>query len=127
MACPVTQWQILAKDPERAAAFYSDVFGWRVDSDNPMGYREVDTGTSAGIQGGIWPSPPEGHNFVQLFVEVDSVPDYVERVERTGGRTIIPPQTLPGGEVIAIMHDPLGIAFGLRSPAPADARNLAEI
>lgn len=34
MGCPVVQWQILAKDPERASAFYTEVFGWRVNSDN---------------------------------------------------------------------------------------------
>jgi predicted enzyme related to lactoylglutathione lyase len=115
MGCPVTQWQILAKDPERTAAFYSELFGWTIQSDNPLGYRVVDTGSANGIQGGIWPSPPEGHNFVQLFIEVDDVSGYVERVEQSGGRTIIPPQTLPGGAVMAIMHDPLGIAFGLVS------------
>lgn len=41
--------------------------------------------------------------------------EYAQRVERTGGRTIIPPQTLPGGDVMAVMHDPLGIPFGLLS------------
>jgi predicted enzyme related to lactoylglutathione lyase len=113
MGCPVTEWQILAKDPERAAAFYAELFGWKVNSDNPLGYRAVDTGSSDGIQGGIWPSPPEGHNFVQLFVKVDGVAECVERVEKLGGRTIIPPQTLPDGALMAIVHDPLGIPFGL--------------
>jgi predicted enzyme related to lactoylglutathione lyase len=117
----VTEWQILAKDPERAAAFYTEVFGWTVNSDNPLGYRAVDTGSSVGIQGGIWPSPPEGHNFVQLFVRVEGVVGFVERVEKLGGRTIIPPQTLPDGAVMAIMHDPLGIPFGLVSRATADS------
>jgi len=115
MGCPVTQWQMLAKDPERAAAFYTNLFGWTVNSDNPLGYRAIDTGSANGIQGGIWPSPGDGHNFVQLFIEVDSVAGYVERVEELGGRTIIPPQTLPEGAVMAIMHDPLGIPFGLVS------------
>lgn len=79
MSCPVTQWQILAKDPEGASAFYSGLFGWRINSDNPLGYRMIDTGSAEGIQGGIWPSPPEGHNFVQLFIQVESVADYVSR------------------------------------------------
>ena len=78
----------------------------------------MDTGSAAGIQGGIWPSPPEGHNFVQLFIQVDSVGRYAEQVERLGGRTIVPPQTLPDGGVLAIMHDPLGIPFGLITPGP---------
>jgi predicted enzyme related to lactoylglutathione lyase len=115
MACPVMQWQILAKDPEGASAFYAGLFGWRVNSDNPLGYRVVDTGSTDGIHGGIWPSPAEGHNFVQLFIQVDSVTDYVQKAERLGARAIIPPQTLPEGGVLAIMQDPQGIPFGLMS------------
>jgi predicted enzyme related to lactoylglutathione lyase len=86
-----------------------------VDSGNPLGYRTVDTGTREGIAGGIWPSPPEGHNFVQLFIQVDSVPAFLEKAERMGTRAIIPPQALPGGEVLAIVQDPQGISFGLMS------------
>jgi predicted enzyme related to lactoylglutathione lyase len=113
MSCPVLQWQILAKDPERASAFYGELFGWKVDSDNPLGYRRVDTGSAEGIPGGIWPSPPEGQSFVQLFIRVDSVEDSVARAERLGGRTILPPQRLPEGDVLAILLDPEGISFGL--------------
>jgi predicted enzyme related to lactoylglutathione lyase len=98
------------------------VFGWEVTTDNPLGYREVNTGSSEGIQGGIWPSPPEGHDFVQLFIRVDSVPDYVTRAERQGARVIIPPQVLPDGAQLAIMHDPQGIAFGLMSAAQVPQR-----
>jgi predicted enzyme related to lactoylglutathione lyase len=113
------QWQILARDPEAASGFYGSLFGWRVDSDNPLGYRVVNTGSNEGIQGGIWPAPPEGHGFVQLFVQVDSVPAYVEQAEEMGARTIVPPQTLPDGQVLAIVQDPQGIPFGLMSPRVA--------
>ena len=41
------------------------------------------------------------------------MPDYVGRAEKLGARVIIPPQMLPGGDVLAIMHDPQGIPFGL--------------
>ncbi len=118
MGCPVVQWQMLVKDPEAQSAFYGSLFGWQVNSDNPLGYRVVDTGSLDGIQGGIWPSPPEGHNFVQLFIRVASVSEYAARAEQLGARVIMPPQTLPQGEVLAILQDPQGIAFGLMSAAP---------
>jgi predicted enzyme related to lactoylglutathione lyase len=113
MGCPVTQWQILAKDPDATAAFYTSLFDWRVSSDNPLGYRRIDTGSSDGIAGGIWPSPPEGHGFVQLFVRVESVADHVARAERLGARVIVPPQHLPEGDVLAILQDPQGLPFGM--------------
>ena len=97
------------------SAFYGSLFGWQVSSDNPLGYRVVDTQSPGGIPGGFWPSPPEGHNLVQLFIRVDSVPDYVGRAERLGARTIIAPQTLPEGDVLAILLDPQGLPFGIMS------------
>ena len=113
MPCPVVQWQILAKDPEGASAFYSSLFGWSVSNDNPLGYRIVTTGAPKGIDGGIWPSPPDGHNFVSAFHSSRVGARLRRRAEQLGARVIIPPQTLPGGDVLAIMHDPQGIPFGL--------------
>lgn len=113
MANAVTRWQILSREPEACAAFYSSVFGWTIDANNALGVREVKTGSDTGIDGGIWPSPPEGHAFVQLFVEVADIDATVAKVIAHRGRTIIPPQLLPDGDRIAIMHDAEGIPFGL--------------
>ena len=52
MGRPVTQWQILAKDPERLADFYGRLFAWKVSADNPLGYRQADTGSTKGIPRG---------------------------------------------------------------------------
>jgi predicted enzyme related to lactoylglutathione lyase len=112
VGCPVLEWQMLAKDPEAAASFYSRVFGWTIDTNNALGYRRVTTG-AGGANGGIWPAPPDGHNLVQLFIGVDSVPDYFSRAAQMGATTIVPPQKLPDGDELAIMLDPSGVPFGL--------------
>jgi len=113
MGSPVVEWQILAKDPDKTAAFYTRLFGWRVDANNPLNYRRVLTNAGRGIDGGIWPSPPQGHAFVQLFVEVDDVSAYVKRGQDLGARVIIPPQQLPGGDEMAVMADTEGLPFAL--------------
>lgn len=115
MGCPVVEFQMLSKDPEAAASFYGDLFGWTFDSNNPLGYRRISTGAADGIGGGIWPAPPDGHNLVQLFVRVDSVPAYHDRAVRMGAGTIVPPQKLPDGDELAILLDPSGVPFGLLS------------
>ena len=117
MASPVTQWQILAKDPDKLSGFYSRLFGWKISADNPLGYRTADTGTQTGIPGGFWPSGPEGHSFVQLFVQVEDVPGTIARLTELGGGVIVPHQVLPGGDEMAIVRDPEGIPFGLTKPA----------
>jgi predicted enzyme related to lactoylglutathione lyase len=114
---PVMQWQIVSKQPEAHAGFYSAVFGWNVRSDNPMGYLIASTGSERGISGGFWPAPPEASAFVQLFMEVGDVTATIELVTRHGGSVLIPPQTLPEGDQMAILRDPVGITFGVVAKA----------
>jgi predicted enzyme related to lactoylglutathione lyase len=114
MPNPVTHWQILTKQPEQLEQFYSTLFGWKISGDNPMGYKMVDTDSGEGIGGGLWPiGPNEGHGMVQLFVTVTDVPEYLESAEGLGGKVVIPHQVLPGGDEMAVLLDPDGIAFGL--------------
>jgi predicted enzyme related to lactoylglutathione lyase len=116
---PVVRWQMVAKEPEAVTRFYASMFGWKVQTNNALGYREVDTQNQRGINGGVWPSPPEGHNLVQLFVEVDDVGAYVEKATRLGARVIVPASELPDGDAMAIVLDPAGLSFGLYRPRQA--------
>src|SRR6185436_8643568 len=98
MSHPVVQFQILAKSPDETAAFYGRLFGWKIDADNALGYRRIDTGSEQGIQGGIWPAPPQAPNLVQLFVAVADVPAAVSRATQLGAKVVIPPTLLPDGD-----------------------------
>jgi predicted enzyme related to lactoylglutathione lyase len=113
MSNPVMQFQILSRTPEDTARFYQSLFGWTVNADNPLGYREINTGSKEGIQGGIWPAPPQASTFVQLFVAVEDVKVSVTKAEGMGAKVIIPPTTLPDGSQLAVMHDPQGMSFGM--------------
>ena len=73
MPNPVFQFQILSKFPDETAAFYTETFGWSVDSNNLMNYRRIDTRTPEGIHGDIWPAPPDAPSFVQLFVAAEDL------------------------------------------------------
>jgi hypothetical protein len=113
MSHAVTQFQIISSHPEAVAAFYGELFGWKIDTGNPLGYRRIDTGSHNGIQGGIWPAPPQAGTFAQLFIAVEDVKGAVLRAERLGARVVIPPTMLPEGEEIAVLHDPQGMPFGI--------------
>ena len=113
MGNPVMRWQILSKDPDKAAEFYTKLFDWSVNADNALGYRMIETGSERGIQGGIWPSPPEGHSFVQLYMEVDDVAESVAKATGLGASVIVPHQKLPDGDELAIVRDPEGIPFAM--------------
>ena len=113
MGCAVMRFQIISKEPEQTAKFYSDLFGWKIDANNPMGYRRIDTGTEEGIQGGIWPAPPQAPLFVQLFIAVNDVAAFIHKAQQLGGQVLIPQTTLPEGDEVAVMHDPQGMSFAL--------------
>jgi uncharacterized protein len=113
MGNPVVQFQILSTAPDETAQFYSTLFGWTVNADNPLGYREISTGVREGIQGGIWPAPSQSPNFVQLFIAVDDVRVFSEAAQNAGAKVIIPPTGLPDGGEVAVFHDPQGMSFGI--------------
>jgi predicted enzyme related to lactoylglutathione lyase len=112
MSNPVVQWQIVATNPDAVAAFYRDLFGWQITTHNALGYREVSSG-NGGTPGGIWPAPPEGHSFVQLFIAVTVVEQTVQQALKLGAAVIVPPASLPDGDTIAIVADPNGMTFGV--------------
>jgi hypothetical protein len=113
MPNPVTQFQILSKSPDETAQFYGDLFGWTMDSNNPLGYRQIQTGSAEGIQGGIWPGPPQAPAFVQLFITVDDVTASVTKAQSLGARVLIPATVLPEGDEMAVLHDPQGMSFAV--------------
>jgi|HubBroStandDraft_5_1064220.scaffolds.fasta_scaffold390552_2 predicted enzyme related to lactoylglutathione lyase len=111
MGGAVMHWQMLSKDPERIASFYAALFGWKVSARNGMGYRTIETG--GGVNGGLWPVPPEAPEGVQIYVQVPDIDRALERLVELGGTVVMPKQVLPDGDAMALALDPLGRSFGL--------------
>jgi uncharacterized protein len=112
MSAPIVQWQIVTSKPDAAAAFYRDLFGWKITTQNAMGYRQVDTGEGS-LNGGLWPAPPDTPGMVQLFIGVPDVERAVGDAIRLGAKVIVPVTTLPDGDVMAVLLDPAGVSFGI--------------
>jgi uncharacterized protein len=110
-------FEILAKDPEKVAAFYTDVFGWKIEKWNgPMDYWMVNTGPmdAPGISGGITtrvqPQP------VINTVTVDSIDEALKKVAAAGGKKVSGPDEIPGVGLFAYCADVEGILFGILQP-----------
>lgn len=113
MGQPVVHWEITARHATRLESFYSDLFDWSIRSGSPIRYREVDTGTKDGIQGGIAETDGSWPNGALFYVRVDDVRAYLSRAEQLGAATLLPPTQVNGDSTIAIFRDPEGIAVGL--------------
>ncbi|HVF40433.1 MAG TPA: VOC family protein [Gemmatimonadaceae bacterium] len=116
MPNPVVRWQIISPKPGATASFYQKLFDWSLSKDNALGYRELKAGEN-GMDGGVWPGPPEERPFAQIFIEVPSVDEYIERATALGAAVLVPASVLPDGDVMAVLKDPVGLPFAICSKA----------
>ncbi len=112
MAQKVVHFEIIGKDGKKLQDFYSQLFGWKVDANNPMNYGMV-SGDEAGVGGGIASGMDGGDGHVTVYVEVDDLAAALKKVESLGGKTVMPPMAVPGGPEIAQFSDPEGHMIGL--------------
>ena len=114
----VTHFDIHADDPKRAARFYSDLFGWKIEKwQGPVDYWLVTTGPEdePGIDGGLMVRTDPGAGTWNT-VEVSSVDDAVSKAVQAGGSVVIPKQAIPGVGYQAYCRDTEGNVFGLHEP-----------
>lgn len=109
MAGKVSHFEVLGRDGKRLQDFYASLFDWSVDASNPMQYGLVSPEQS-GIGGGIaGQSAPR----VTFYVEAADLATALAKVEKLGGKTVMPPHDVPGGPTIAHFADPEGNVIGL--------------
>ena len=113
MGAPVVHFEIVGGKGSQLETFYRDLFGWKIDSNNPMKYGIVETGGGpGGINGGVGPAN-DGSKRVSVYARVEDLQAALDRVERLGGKTVLPPTEVPGGPKLAMFADPAGNITGL--------------
>jgi predicted enzyme related to lactoylglutathione lyase len=118
MGQPVVHFEIVARDPERLRGYYSDLFGWKIDADNPLGYglvtREGNTNPDGiGIGGGIGPAPEGYAGHVTFYVEVPDVEAALAKAESLGGTRMMGPEEVMEQVEIGLFADPEGHVVGV--------------
>ncbi|MBM4169585.1 MAG: VOC family protein [Ignavibacteria bacterium] len=112
MGNAVVHFEIRGKDAKQLQDFYSNVFGWSVNADNPIGYGLVETGSKSGIQGGIADEDQQSPN-VMIYIEVGDVQAHLDQIEKEGGKTVTPVTVIPNMVTLATFRDPAGNIIGL--------------
>jgi predicted enzyme related to lactoylglutathione lyase len=112
MGAPVTWFEINSSHSTSLREFYVELFGWKTQQvvDEPP-YALVDTGRDGAIGGGI--ADAHGPNQVIFYIEVDDPQAYLDRIERAGGKTVVPVTVIPGMVTFAQFADPEGNVVGL--------------
>ena len=123
MGQPVVHFEVVGKDAQKLHGYYSELFGWEIDADNPMNYglvaREGNTNSEGiGIGGGIGAGPEGYDGHVTFYVEVPDVEAALAKAESLGGSRIMGPEKIMDQVELGQFTDPEGHVIGLVKAAP---------
>jgi uncharacterized protein len=118
MGQPVVHFEIIGKDGEKLQRYYGELFGWQIDSNNPMNYgivqREGNTNPDgAGIGGGVAAGPEGYDGHVTFYIEVPDAEAALAKAEELGGTRVMGPDQVMEGLVIGQFADPEGHVIGV--------------
>lgn len=111
IAPKVTAWEFHAEDVARAGDFYREVFAWRLAPVQNGLWGGVATCQQVGLDAAV--SIVSGQPLTFPYVEVADLEATLARVERLGGRTILPPWQAEDATRLALFTDPEGNRVGL--------------
>ncbi len=118
MGQPVVHFEIIGKDGDKLQNYYSELFGWEIDADNPMNYGLVQrqgnvNAEGVGIGGGVGPAPEGYAGHVTFYVEVPDVEAALVKAESLGGLRMMGPAEVMEGVEIGQFTDPEGHLVGV--------------
>lgn len=115
MANPFVHVELNTPDPERAKAFYSKLFDWKLaDVPNPLPigtYTMIEVG--AGTGGGIMKQIPNGPSGWLAYVQVEDIHAATQKAEALGGRVMKDVTEVVGMGWFSFIQDPTGAILGL--------------
>ena len=119
MGQPVVHFEVIGKDGEKLQKYFSDLFGWEIQADNPMSYGIVGrednlNADGVGIGGGVGPAPEGYDGHLTFYVEVPDVEATLAKAESLGGTRLMGPDEVPGMDlVLGQFTDPEGHLIGV--------------
>ena len=123
MGQPVVHFEVIGQDGEKLRRYYSELFGWEIDSNNPMKYgivaREGNVNShGVGIGGGVASAPPGYGGHVTFYVEVPDVEAALQKAESLGGKRVMGPDKVTDEVELGQFLDPEGHLIGLTKETP---------
>lgn len=124
----IVHFEIPAKDVEKLKNFYVDLFGWKMEKyPGPSSYYLIETVPvdekmnllRPGVNGGLFDtkdSTMPGEAKPTNYISVESVEEYSKKIEKLGGKIVVPKMEIPGIGWWALALDPEGNHFGLLEP-----------
>jgi uncharacterized protein len=121
MGQPVMHFEVVGKDGPALQSFYSDLFGWKIESNNPMSYGIVQreenlSPEGVGIGGGIGQGPDGYAGHVTFYIGVPDVEAALAKAESLGGTRVMGPEKVMDQVELGHFTDPEGHLVGVVRP-----------
>jgi predicted enzyme related to lactoylglutathione lyase len=118
MGQPVVHFEVIGKDGPALRSFYSDLFGWKIDSENPMNYGVIQRDGNVapdgtGIGGGIGVGPEDYAGHVTFYIGVADVEAALAKAEGLGATRVMGPEKVMEQIEIGLFNDPEGHLIGV--------------
>lgn len=110
MGAKIVHVEVTGKDGAELQKFYTDVFGWTLDTNNPGGYGMERQGD---LTAGIGAASDGGPGQVTFYVNTSDPEGTLRKAEAAGGRVIMPLTEVAPQTRIALFADPEGHIVGL--------------
>ena len=112
----IVHFDIPTEDIKRAKNFYEKLFDWKIEPvPGPMEYYNISTKDEKGIEsvGGGMGKRGQADQKITNYIGVDSIDEYIKKVEDLGGKILMPKTTIPGFGYLATFIDTEGNILGL--------------
>jgi predicted enzyme related to lactoylglutathione lyase len=97
--------------------FYEKVFGWKIVKwEGPVEYWLITTGkeNEPGIDGGLSKrTETESNPSTVNTIDVSSVDEFADKVQKNGGKIVVPKHAVPGVGWLVYFKDTEGNMFGM--------------
>jgi predicted enzyme related to lactoylglutathione lyase len=110
---PVDWFEVLGSDAEATQRFYTELFGWTVESTGAPGYGLVDTGAGDGAVGGGLGGGGVDATWVTVYAHVPDVEAALTKAEALGGSREYGPVAVDDHMRTGALRDPAGNVFGV--------------
>ncbi|SRR5713226_1295565 len=112
----VVHVELHSDDPEKTKAFYRTVFGWKFQDVPGMNYAMIETPSMPG--GGLRKTERGESAGILNFVNVASVEDTMRKIEKAGGKILVPKQQVPSWGTFSVFQAPGGVVQAIWEAAP---------
>lgn len=116
MGNPIVHFELMGPDGEAQKDFYSEIFDWKIVAVEGFDNYFTANTDEGQLAGAVGQGSEEMPQYVTIYVQVDAIDPTLEKIQQSGGKTIVPRTEIPQVVTYALFTDPAGNMVGLVEP-----------